>query len=178
VIGSPADLSLIRMQADQTLPVASRRNYSGVLHALKDIVQKEGPGGLFTGASSTAIRAMALNAGMLASNDQAQEMLREAGIEGFRNTFGAASIAGFFASILSLPFDYVKTQLQKQTINPATGKMPYNGMLDCMAKTFKSGGVLKFYSGFSTYYMRIAPHTMLTLIFLDKLRSFQKKAGL
>ena len=34
LVGSPADLSLIRMQADHTLPPASRRNYKGVGDAL------------------------------------------------------------------------------------------------------------------------------------------------
>ena len=51
------------MQADGTLPPAERRNYTGVVHALTDIVKKEGVSGLFTGASTTAVRAMALNCG-------------------------------------------------------------------------------------------------------------------
>ena len=55
------------MQADKTLPVAERRNYTGVVHALSDTVKKEGIGGLFTGAGTTSIRAMALNMGMLQS---------------------------------------------------------------------------------------------------------------
>jgi hypothetical protein len=83
IFGSPADLSLIRMQADGTLPAAERRNYTGVGHALTDIVKKEGVGGLFVGASTTAVRAMALNMGMLASNDQAKEMMKDNGITGF-----------------------------------------------------------------------------------------------
>ena len=49
IFGSPADLSLIRMQADGTLPAAERRNYTGVAHALTDIVRKDGVGGLFRG---------------------------------------------------------------------------------------------------------------------------------
>ena len=34
LVGSPADLTLIRMQADNTLPVASRRNYKNVGDAM------------------------------------------------------------------------------------------------------------------------------------------------
>ena len=34
MVGSPADLALIRMQSDSTLPVAQRRNYKGVGDAL------------------------------------------------------------------------------------------------------------------------------------------------
>ena len=96
MFGSPADLSLIRMQADKTLPVNERRNYTGVVHALSDIVKKEGVGGLFTGAGTTSIRAMALNMGMLASNDQAKEMLKETNITGFPAT-STSAIAGFFS---------------------------------------------------------------------------------
>ena len=159
IFGSPADLSLIRMQADGTLPLDKRRNYAGVGGALKTIVKEEGVMGLFTGAGPTAVRAMALNMGMLASNDQAKEMLAAQGVTGAPNVFGASAIAGFFASFFSLPFDYVKTQLQKQ--QPlADGTMPFKGALDCAAKTFASGGPLKFYTGFPTFYVRIAPHAM------------------
>lgn len=69
-MGSPADLSLIRMQSDSTLPAAQRRNYKGVGDALTRIVKDEGAIGLFRGAGPTVTRAMALNMGMLASNDQ------------------------------------------------------------------------------------------------------------
>jgi solute carrier family 25 oxoglutarate transporter 11 len=40
-----------------------------------------------------------------------------------------------------------------------------------------SGGPLKFYTGFPTYYVRIAPHAMLTLMALDAIQKFQKKNG-
>ena len=87
------------MQADGTLPPEKRRNYAGVGAALSTIVREEGVLGLFTGAGPTAGRAMALNMGMLASNDQAKEVLAAQGITGLPNIFGASAIAGFFASI-------------------------------------------------------------------------------
>ena len=142
IFGSPADLSLIRMQADGTLPAAERRNYTGVVHALSDIVKKDGVGGLFVGAPTTAVRAMALNCGMLAANDQAKEMMKENGVTGFTATVGASSIAGFFASFFSLPFDYVKTQLQKQKPKP-DGTYQFKGFLDCVGQTMKAGGPMK-----------------------------------
>lgn len=70
LIGTPADLSLIRMQADNTLPVEQRRNYKHVGDAFVRILREEGFTGLFKGAAPTITRAMALNMGMLASNDQ------------------------------------------------------------------------------------------------------------
>ena len=75
LVGSPADLSLIRMQADSTLPEAQKRHYKGVGDALTRIVKDEGAIGLFRGAGPTVTRAMALNMGMLASNDQVRMCL-------------------------------------------------------------------------------------------------------
>ena len=43
------------------------------------IVRDEGVAGLFRGGGPTVVRAMALNMGMLASNDQAKEMIEAAG---------------------------------------------------------------------------------------------------
>lgn len=179
LVGTPADLTLIRMQADNTLPVEQRRNYKGVGDAFVRIVKEDGVSGLFRGATPTITRAMALNMGMLASNDQAKEFIETLGFE--RGTappvIGGAFIAGFFASACSLPFDYVKTQMQKMKPNP-DGTMPYKNSLDCAAKTLAQGGPLKFYSGFSTYIIRIAPHVVFTLVFAELLPKLEKNFGL
>ena len=70
IVGTPADLTLIRMQADNTLPPEQRRNYKGIGDAFVRIVREDGVIGLFRGAGPTVVRAMALNMGMLAANDQ------------------------------------------------------------------------------------------------------------
>merc|ERR1719157_525405 len=131
VLGNPADLALIRMQSDSMLPVAERRNYSGVGHALSSIASQEGPLGLFKGALPTATRAMALNFGMLAFNAQAKDILAGQNCSAPVQVFGASAIAGFFASFFSLPFDFVKTQIQKQKPDPVSGEMPFKGSIDC-----------------------------------------------
>ena len=52
--------------------------------------------------------------------------------------------------VRSLPFDYVKTQMQKMKPDPVTGQMPYSSSMDCAMKTLKSHGPLRFYAGFPT----------------------------
>ena len=49
--------------------------------------------------------------------------------------------------------------------------------MDCALKTLKAGGPLKFYTGFPTYFIRIAPHVVLTLSFASMLPKLQAKAG-
>ena len=70
-------------------------------------------------------------------------------------TLAASGIAGFFASFFSLPFDFVKTRLQRQ--GKGEGRV-YAGMWDCFRKVAREEGWLRFYRGFATYYVRIAPH--------------------
>lgn len=40
LVGNPADLALIRMQADSRLPEAERRNYTGVGNAFARIIKE------------------------------------------------------------------------------------------------------------------------------------------
>ncbi|KMZ71236.1 Mitochondrial carrier family [Zostera marina] len=176
--GNPADLALIRMQADATLPVAQRRNYTNAFQALGRIVADEGIFALWKGAGPTVSRAMALNMGMLASYDQSMELFKDSlGMGEYSTVVGASAISGFFASACSLPFDYVKTQIQKMQPD-ASGKLPYSGSLDCAFKTVKSGGPFKLYTGFPVYCIRIAPHVMMTWLFLNQIQKFEKLAGL
>lgn len=67
LIGTPADLALVRMQTDSLRPESLRRNYRHVGHVLSDIVKNEGIPKLWTGALPTMSRAMALNFGMLST---------------------------------------------------------------------------------------------------------------
>lgn len=99
-VGSPADLALIRMQADATLPIAQRRNYKNAFHALYRIVVDEGVLALWKGAGPTVVRAMALNMGMLASYDQS--------IEFFRDSLGLGEVSTVVGTSLSFltPFLY------------------------------------------------------------------------
>jgi solute carrier family 25 (mitochondrial oxoglutarate transporter), member 11 len=157
-IGNPADLALIRMQSDGLKPLAERKNYKSVVDALTSIVKSEGITGLWAGATPTVVRAMSLNLGQLAFFSEAKAQLKtHTAWSPQTQTLTASAIAGFFASFLSLPFDFVKTRLQKQQRGP-DGKLPYKSMMDCFAKVARQEGLLRFYRGFGTYYVRIAPH--------------------
>eukprot|EP00928_Gymnodinium_smaydae_P020838 TRINITY_DN1805_c0_g1_i4.p1 TRINITY_DN1805_c0_g1~~TRINITY_DN1805_c0_g1_i4.p1 ORF type:complete len:315 (+),score=82.05 TRINITY_DN1805_c0_g1_i4:56-946(+) len=176
--GNPADLALIRMQADSMLPVAERAGYTNVFTTMGKIVQQQGAGGLMAGCVPTAQRAMALNFGMLAFNASGKDWLKSMGVTGPAQVFGASAIAGFFASFFSLPFDFVKTQMQKQKPDPVTGELMYKSSADCAMKIMAEGGPMRFYAGFPTFYVRIAPHAMITLIAQDFIKNNWAKVGL
>merc|ERR1712228_922003 len=142
------------------------------------IVKNQGIGGLMAGAGPTASRAMALNFGMLAFNASAKDFLQSQGVTGAPQVFGASAIAGFFASFFSLPFDFVKTLMQKQKPDPVTGALKYSSSINCAMTVLKESGPLRFYAGFPTFYVRIAPHAMITLIAQDFIKKSWVSVGL
>ena len=168
VIGTPADVALIRMQSDGLRPVAERANYTSVINALSRITANEGVFSLWAGTAPTVARAMALNFGQLAFFSEAKARFKDTSLPDWGKTFAASAIAGFFASFFSLPFDFVKTRLQRQT-KLADGTLPYKSSIDCALKVVRQEGLLRFYRGFGTYYVRIAPHAMITLVVADYL---------
>lgn len=168
LLGNPADLSLIRMQSDGLRPLEKRENYRSVFDALKRISRSEGVIALWGGATPTVIRAMALNFGQLAFYSETKAQLQKTELAAPVQFFVASCVAGFAASAFSLPFDFVKTRLQRQT-RDANGRLPYKNMIDCGMKVVREEGILRFYRGFGTYFIRIAPHAMMTLLFADML---------
>ncbi|KAJ5093892.1 Mitochondrial carrier protein [Penicillium angulare] len=175
MIGNPADLALVRMQSDGLKPPEARANYNSVFDALGRITKAEGVSALWAGALPTVIRAMALNMGQLTFFAESKSQLKQhTNLSPGTQSFAASAIAGFFASFLSLPFDFIKTRLQKQQKDAKTGKLPYKGVLDCARKVVAEEGWLRFYRGFGTYYVRIAPHAMVTLIVADYLNLITK----
>lgn len=169
MVGNPADLALIRMQSDGLKPKEMRANYKSVVDALARIARSEGVFALWNGASPTVVRAMALNFGQLAFFSEAKTQLKaKTRMSTMQQTLTASAVAGFFASFFSLPFDFVKTRLQKQQ-RGGDGRLPYTGMADCFKKVAKDEGLLRFYRGFGTYYVRIAPHAYVQLLSLSYL---------
>jgi len=174
IVGNPADLTLIRMQADANLPMEQRRNYKNVFDALIRITREEGVLGLFSGVAPTVVRAAVLNTGMFASQDIAKNTF--AGITGapkddlYKVGVPSALTAGFFAAACSLPLDMIKTRMQKMQPDATTGKLPYSSNLDCASQILKKEGPLGFYKGFGTFLIRIGPHVAITLVMIDVLK--------
>lgn len=167
-VGNPFDLALVRMQADATLPPGERRNYTGVVDACRRVVRDEGVLALWRGSTPTVVRAMTLNAAMLATADQAKEVLAPylGGLASVPNLVVSSLLAGVAAAVASLPFDMVKTRLQKQRARP-DGSMPYAGFVDCFRQIVAKEGPSALYKGLGTYVVRIGPHAFITLLVLQ-----------
>ncbi|KAJ6370314.1 hypothetical protein OIU76_028564 [Salix suchowensis] len=144
-VGNPADVAMVRMQADGRLPIENRRNYKSVVDALSQMSKQEGVASLWRGSSLTVNRAMIVTASQLASYDQAKEMILEKGLlsDGIGThvaaSFVAGFVAGFVASVASNPIDVIKTRVMNMKVEPGV-EPPYKGALDCAVKTVKGRG--------------------------------------
>lgn len=175
IVGTPAEVALIRMTSDGKLPPAERRNYSNVFSALARITREEGLFTLWRGVVPTIGRAVIVNAVQLASYSQAKEILAKTGYfhEGILLHFSASMISGFATTVASLPVDIAKTRVQNMKI--IDGKPEFSGTLDVFGKLLKNEGVFALWKGFTPYFARLGPHTVLTFIFLEQYTAAYKK---
>eukprot|EP01017_Pseudomicrothorax_dubius_P039815 TRINITY_DN6157_c0_g1_i3.p1 TRINITY_DN6157_c0_g1~~TRINITY_DN6157_c0_g1_i3.p1 ORF type:complete len:265 (+),score=81.78 TRINITY_DN6157_c0_g1_i3:137-931(+) len=136
LIGNPMDLILVRFQSDGLLPPEQRRNYKNAIDALIRITREEGLLTLWRGSSPTVLRAIAVNLGTLMPYDEVKDRLNQITGNKTETTgkrLAASAVSGVVGSVMCLPFDNIKTKLQRMKAGP-DGKMPYKNLLDCFLK--------------------------------------------
>lgn len=55
------------------------------------------------------------------------------------------------------------------------GKPEYKGAIDVLTKVIRNEGFFALWKGFTPYYARLGPHTVLTFIFLEQLNALYNK---
>lgn len=174
-VGNPADVAMVRMQADGRLPPAQRRNYQSVIDAITRMAKQEGVGSLWRGSSMTVNRAMLVTASQLASYDQIKETILEKKVmkDGLGTHVTASFSAGFVAAVASNPVDVIKTRVMNMKVE--AGKAPpYAGALDCAVKTVRSEGPFALYKGFIPTISRQGPFTVVLFVTLEQVRKLLK----
>lgn len=174
-VGNPADVAMVRMQADGRLPLAQRRNYKSVIDAISQMAKNEGVTSLWRGSSLTVNRAMLVTASQLASYDQIKETILERGLmkDGLGTHVTASFAAGFVAAVVSNPVDVIKTRVMNMKVEP--GMAPaYSGAVDCVVKTVRSEGLMALYKGFIPTISRQGPFTVVLFVTLEQVRKLLK----
>lgn len=171
-VGNPADVALVRMQADGRLPVHQRRNYAGVGDALVRIIRQEGVASLWTGSGPTVQRAMVVTASQLATYDQVKDSIIRKRIlpDGLPTHIAASVVSGFVTSVASNPIDVIKTRIMNMEVQPGQ-KPPYSGALDCAVKTISKEGPMALYKGFLPTVTRQGPFSVVLFVTLEQVRS-------
>ncbi|XP_040202775.1 mitochondrial 2-oxoglutarate/malate carrier protein [Rana temporaria] len=174
-VGTPAEVALIRMTADGRLPPDQRRGYSNVFNALVRMSREEGITTLWRGCVPTMARAIVVNAAQLASYSQSKQFLLDSGY--FRDDillhFCSSMISGLVTTAASMPVDIAKTRIQNMRM--IDGKPEYKNGLDVLMKVVRYEGFFSLWKGFTPYYARLGPHTVLTFIFLEQMNKYYKQ---
>lgn len=153
------------------MPKELRRNYKHVFDAFGRIVKEEGFTSLWKGSAPTIVRAMSLNAGQLATFEELKEFVTKIrGKADLVTRVISVTGSGIVCSCVSLPFDNIKTKLQKQKAD-ANGVLPYKGLIDCFSKTVAREGFFGLWVGLPTFIIRIAPHSIISLLIMDYLHT-------
>ncbi|VEN36516.1 unnamed protein product [Callosobruchus maculatus] len=164
-VGTPADMVNVRMQNDMKLPMEQRRNYKHALDGLFRVYREEGLARLFSGASTATSRAVLMTIGQLSFYDQIKMMiLRTTWFKDNMTThFVCSLMAGGIATTLTQPLDVLKTR----AMNAKPGE--YKNLFAIVIHTAKLGP-LGFFKGYVPAFVRLAPQTILTFIFLEQFR--------
>ena len=124
--------------------------------------------------------AAVLTAAQLGTYDQVKSSLKARSLleEGLVLHASASIVAGFAAAVATAPIDTAKTRIMTQRaarVAPGAGTAAavrhYTGTLNCIAHLWRTEGlVLGLYAGFTQQWLRIGPHTIITLMLYEKLR--------
>jgi hypothetical protein len=155
------------------MPADKRRGYRHALNALSRMRKEEGLRSWYFGLGPNVGRAMLVTAGQLASYDELKYLLLKKTGGLFKDNivthFTASFLAGLLATMMSQPVDVIKTRL----MSAPAGE--YKGALDCLTRTVRNEGPLALMKGFVPSFTRLGPHTVLTFMFLEQLRSLHRR---
>ena len=90
----------------------------------------------------------------------------------WKNTLLATGLCSVVVTLCMTPFDVVSVRLYNQKVNAHGQGTLYSGFIDCVQKILRKEGPLGFYKGTAAVFFRLAPHTVLNLLFWDELRKF------
>jgi len=174
-ISCPAEVAVVRMSNDATLPANERRNYKGVFDTAQRIIKEEGVSAFWRGSAPFVQRAMMVGVFQVATLDQFKELyVRQFNQKpgSIPNVFCAAMTSGLLYSIATMPLEAAKNRMASQKPDAETGKLPYRGTVQTIKAVSEKEGFFALYNGFAPYYARCGGHTVGMFVIVQMMRDF------
>jgi solute carrier family 25 protein 34/35 len=175
-LGSPFNLMKTRLQSySPHFATGHQHKYTGMVDAMIKIGQSgEGIRGFYHGVPAAMTRTAVGSAVQLATYDFCKSLATPLGLrqDQIGVHFVAALTSGILVCTAMNPFDVIMTRLFNQSA--VKGEKLYTGLIDCATKTIKIEGWRALFKGYIPHYIRIGPHTLLTLMFLEQVRAAVK----
>jgi len=149
---SPIERVKILLQTQDSNPKiisGEAQRYTGIGDCFKRVHAEQGMQAFWRGNFVNCLRYAPQQGSALAFNDQIKRMLPKFDpkthyYSDFGSKLFAGGLAGGAANLVCYPFDFARTRLASDV---GTGKKQFNGILDCIMKTVKLGGVTGLYRG-------------------------------
>uniref|UniRef100_A0A6B2LH95 Uncharacterized protein n=1 Tax=Arcella intermedia TaxID=1963864 RepID=A0A6B2LH95_9EUKA len=169
VISCPAEVAMVRMSNDNSLPLQQRRNYKSLANAAYRIATEEGVLTFWRGCSPFVQRVMLVGVCQVATYDQFTVSYRSLGVpDGLSNNFCSAMSSGLIFSLVTMPFETTKNRMAFQKSNQGT--LQYTSTIGTIRHIATNEGVLALWKGFTPYYARCGGHTVIMFIAVEQLR--------
>ncbi|KAI0257417.1 oxaloacetate carrier [Lactifluus subvellereus] len=183
ILGNPLFLIKARMQAySPALPVGAQHYYKSSWDALKTIYQRERFPGLVRGVDAAILRTSMGSSVQLPTYNWTKNQLVSRGFlpPGSIWTYlASSSVSGVCVLVMMQPADTTLTRMYNQpTTRLPNGKIVgtlYKNPIDCIWKTVTTEGPLALYKGSTAHFLRIAPHTIITLTANDIIIGLYKR---
>ncbi|KAK9900878.1 mitochondrial carrier [Cystobasidium minutum MCA 4210] len=178
ILGNPLFLVKARIQAySPSHPVGAQHAYKGGFDALTSIFRAEGVKGLWRGVDAAMLRTAMGSSVQLPAYNLAKSYIAHWHLlpaNSIWTYLAASTFSGACVCVVMQPADTALTRMYNQSPNALgpDGKVRgllYKNPIDCLYKTFKTEGVMGWYKGSTAHLLRIAPHTVLTLVFNEQL---------
>ncbi|XP_004705222.3 solute carrier family 25 member 34 [Echinops telfairi] len=179
-VGSPAYLVKTQLQAQSVaaMAVGHQHHHQGVLGALETIWRQQGVTGLWRGVGGAVPRVMVGSAAQLATFASSKAWVQERQWlpeESWLVALAGGMISSVAVAAVMTPFDVVSTRLYNQPVDEAGRGQLYRGLVDCLVKIWRQEGPLALYKGLGPAYVRLGPHTILSMLFWDELRKLARR---
>ncbi|ETW87136.1 hypothetical protein HETIRDRAFT_166666 [Heterobasidion irregulare TC 32-1] len=182
-LGNPLFLVKARMQAySPALPVGTQHHYKNSFDALRTIYGKEKFRGLVRGIDAAILRTAMGSSVQLPTYNWTKNQLVTRGIlpaDSILTYLASSSVSGACVLVMMQPADTALTRVYNQpTQRLPNGRIVgtlYRNPIDCLWKTFKAEGPFAWYKGSTAHFLRIAPHTIITLTANDMLLNLYKQ---
>jgi hypothetical protein len=170
IMATPADVTLVRMQADNMLPSPLKRRYQNVFHGIYTIMTTEGFTGAWRGCIPTLVRATIVTGVQLPSYDIGKRFLCSESVGMNPEHVSTHTTTALFAAAVtasaSAPIDLIKTQMM-QTKSGQQNKN--NTIRSSIVHIYASSGVVGFWRGLTPNFLRLAPHNIILWITMEQI---------
>lgn len=166
-ICSPMELAKTQLQVQKSL--ANGLSFRGPTQCLSYIYHTSGVRGVFKGLGITALRDIPGFASYFVSYEFLIRLNQDPGI---LSTLLAGGLAGIASWTFTIPVDVVKSRIQVDGMLASEQK--YNGIIDCVRKSYQEEGLAFFSRGFASTLLRSFPmNAVCFLVVSTTLKSWE-----